>query len=184
MNLIRRLSGDVSGIYKLDEGNPEFTVRYNGVVYLRGETFRKDIAKYLCNAAVEKLFEDSTKRAKRITLTVSCDMNKGITIVDASTQAKLAFDLQSIAFSCVDLNRPKVFSFLADIDGCLQCHVFVAEREDKARLITLTMKNTFEEAFSKCDRNSQKEERIKRRKTSVKSTGYETLEELDEVGWG
>lgn len=180
MNYIRRLSGDVSGIYKLSDGNPEFVARYHGVVYLRGEEFRQDIAKYLCSAAVDKLFKDAQMTPKRVNLTISSNMEHGITVLDPTTKAKLEFNLQSIAFCCIDCNRPRVFSFLAHIDGALQCHVFGAEREDKARLITLTLRNTFEEAFSKWGNTKKKEERIKLRKTSHPCI-HEPLKEVDET---
>ena len=180
MNYIRRLSSDVSGIYKLSDGNPEFVVRYHGVVYLRGETFRQDIAKYLCGAAVEKLFKDSQLRPKRVNLTISNDMEHGITVLDPNTKAKLEFNLKSIAFCCTDFNRPKVFSFLADIDDALQCHVFGAEREDKARLIALTLRNTFQEAFSNWGRTAKKDERIKGRKTGYRRL-QGTLKEIEET---
>ena len=180
MNYIRRLSSDVSGVYKLSDGNPEFVVRYHGVVYLRGETFRQDIAKYLCSAAVEKLFKDSQLRPKRVNLTISSDMEHGITVLDPNTKAKLEFNLKSIAFCCTDFNRPKVFSFLADIDDALQCHVFGAEREDKARLIALTLRNTFQEAFSNWGRNVKKDERIKGRRISYLRL-QETLQEIEET---
>ena len=182
MNYLRRLSGDVSGIYKLSDGNPEFVVRYHGVVYLRGETFRQDIAKYLCDAAVEKLFKDAQMRPKRVSLTISSDMEQGITVLDPSTKAKLEFNLQSIAFCCIDFNRPKVFSFLADINNALQCHVFSAEREDKARLITLALKSVFQEAFSKWDKTIKKEQRNNGRRISY-ARMHETLKEVDETGW-
>lgn len=181
MNYLRRLSGDVSGIYKLSGGNPEFSVRYHGVVYLKGETFRQDIAKYLCNAAVEKLLKDSQMRPKRVDLTISSEIDQGVTILDPNTKAKLEFNLQSIAFCCININRPKVFSFLADVDGALQCHVFAAEREDKARLITLTLRNTFQEAFTKWDRTTKKEERVKGRRKQL-TFMPETLKEVDETG--
>ena len=181
MNYLRRLSGDVSGIYKLSDGNPEFTVRYHGVVLLRGETFRQDIAKYLCSAAVEKLFKDSQVRPKRVNLVVSNDMEQGVTVLDPNTKAKLEFNLKSIAFCCIDFNRPKVFSFLADVNEALQCHVFTAEREDKARLITLTLRSTFQEAFTKWDKAMKKEERARGRKLSY-ACMHETLSEVDETG--
>lgn len=181
MNYLRRLSGDVSGIYKLSDGNPEFIVRYHGVVYLRGETFRQDIAKYVCSAAVEKLLKDSQMRAKRVHLTVSSEMEEGIKVLDPCTKATLKFSLQSIPFCCTDINQPKMFSFLADTDGALQCHVFAAEREDKARLIALTLRNTFQDAFSKWDKTSKKEERVKMRRISC-ALMQETLNEVDETG--
>lgn len=181
MNYIRRLSGDTAGIYRLSEGNPEFVVRYLGVVFLRGETFKQDHGKYLCNAAVEKLFKDSQMRPKKVTLTISCDLEQGVTVSDPTSEAKLAFTLQSIAFCCIDKDRPKVFSFLAEVEGALQCHVFKSEREDKARLMTLTIANAFQEAYSKWDRSQKKEERQRDRRVSY---GFlqtqESLKEVDE----
>lgn len=183
MNYIRRLSGDTAGIYRLSNGDPEFVVQYLGVVLLRGETFKQDLGKHLCTAAVEKLFKESQVRPKKVALTVTCDLEKGVTVVDPATKAELAFTLQSIAFCCIDKNRPKVFSFLAEVDGALQCHVFKSEREDKARLMTLTIANAFQEAFRKWSRMEKKEEREKERRVSYGFTQlHESLKEIDEPG--
>lgn len=183
MNYIRRLSGDTAGIYRLSDGDPEFVVKYLGVVLLRGETFKQDLGKYLCNAAVEKLFKDSQLRPKKVTLTISCDLERGLRVVDPVTKAELVFTLQSIAFCCIDKDRPKVFSFLAEVKGALQCHVFKSEREDKARLMTLTIANAFQEAFSKWDRSQKKAEREHGRRISYGfSQLHESLKEVEEPG--
>lgn len=183
MNYIRRLSGDTAGIYKLSDGNPEFVCRYLGVVFLRGETFRQDLGQFLCNAAVKRLFKDSQVRPKKVTLTISCDMESGVTVLDPVTKAKLMFTLHSIAFCCIDKERPKIFSFLAEVEGALQCHVFKSEREDKARLMTLTIANAFQEAFSKFDRTQKRDERIQNRRASYAMTRvHGSLKEVEESG--
>lgn len=167
----RRLSSSDKGRndYNINPSEPCFDVRYLGMSCVT-EDFEPAVNGHiLASQHVEKMQQDckAGKTLRKVSLCVSANNERGLTITDALTKCELSFQLHNIAYCCTNKDDPKIFSLIVEREDQLQCHGFIASKEAKARAICLALSKAFTTAYEiwskKMKKLDSKKERFQRK---------------------
>lgn len=140
--------------YDLNPSEPVFTARYLGnknVVELFKPTNGYTLS---CKYADQLLKESKNgRKASKVELLISTNISRGVSMTDPTGKLpEQTFQLQNIAFCTTIKQHPKVFTFIAEQAGKLECHAFLCSKNEKSRAICVAVTKAFTVAHSEWSR--------------------------------
>lgn len=158
------------GYYELNDKEPIFTARYLGVTNVDAP-FQPERAHEISARCVDKLhknLQDSGKKRK-VSLLISTNVSRGLTLTEKGSEKEAYYALYDIAFCSTDVRDESIFSFIADCDGELQCHVFAFKNEESAKAVCMALSNAFSTAHGEWMRKQKREKarKISRQEITV-----------------
>jgi hypothetical protein len=164
-NMRRKISAEKEQrSYELNPSEPVFNAKYLGKITV-AERFCPSNGYALSANYAEQLLllnRKSGKSPRKMEILISKNISRGLLLSDPTGKIEEeTFQLQNIAFCTTIKQRSKVFTFIAEQEGKLQCHVFLCSKEAKARAVCLAVTRAFTVAH---DEWSRKRTRIVKKK--------------------
>lgn len=147
------------GYYELNDEEPSFEARYLGMTRLE-DMFQPERGHDISARCVDKLHKilKSKSKQRKVSLLVSANISRGLTVTEKGSSKEVGYALYNIAFCSTDIRNQTIFSFIADCDGELQCHVFAFKSEEMAKSVCWSLSEAFTTAHGEWMRKQKREE--------------------------
>lgn len=147
------------GYYELNDEEPSFTARYLGMARL-DDMFQPERGHEVSARCVDKLHRvlQNKSKQRKVALLVSSNISRGLTVSEKGSNKAVCYELYNIAFCSTDIRNQAIFSFIADCDGEVQCHVFAFKTEEMAKAMCLALSDAFTMAHGEWMRKQKREE--------------------------
>ena len=147
------------GYYELNNEEPSFTAKYLGMTQL-DVMFQPERGNEISARCVDKIHRvvPSKSKQRKVTLLISPNISRGLTVMEKGSTKEACYELDHIAFCSTDVRNQLIFSFIADCDGDLQCHVFAFKTEEMAKEACFALFNAFTVAHGEWLKKQKREE--------------------------
>ncbi|EDO37912.1 predicted protein [Nematostella vectensis] len=154
----RKISTESEHSYQLNDPEPKFTAQYLGKKFILEEEFHPSKG-YPITAKYANILtrECPERKARKMELLISRNIHRGLCVTDPTGKTpEETFQLQNIAFCTTIKQNKKLFSFIAEVEGKLECHVFTCSKEAKAKAICVALSRAFLSAHADWTRKRER----------------------------
>lgn len=160
----RKFSSErAKGYYQLNDAEPKFTAQFLGMIPV-DELFQPEKGRVISARCVDKLYPvvNSKRKERKVSLLISSNISRGITVTEIPNNEEVCYELRNVAFCSTDVRNHAIFSFIAECNEELQCHVFAFKSEETSKEACLALSNACLSAHEEWLRKQKRESRRSR----------------------
>ena len=165
----RKFSSErAKGYYQLNDSEPKFAAEYLGMI-LVDELFQPEKGEAISARCVDKLSPVMNRKRKerKVSLLISSNISRGITVTEIPNNEEVCYELHQVAYCSTDVRNHAIFSFIAECNKELQCHVFAFKSEETSKAACLAVSNAFLSAHEEWLRKQKRESRRSRQEVTT-----------------